>query len=80
MLESFVDRSLYFLFALQNPWARAGPWVLGPGWSVTDCIGTGARRGNRAACSGCSENLEVLLPDNKRLCFKLSTGLCEEQG
>lgn len=35
MLQSFGDRSLYFLFALQNLWAQVGPWVLGPGWSVT---------------------------------------------
>lgn len=43
-------------------------WTLGAGARLSCyCIGTGAHRSNRAARSGCSENLEVLLPYNKSI-------------
>lgn len=63
MLQSFEDRSL-FLFCSAKPLGQG--WILDAGTRLECyCIGTGALRCNRAACSGCSENLKVLLPYSK---------------
>lgn len=59
----FWRQESLFLVCSAKPLDRG--WTLGAGARLKCyCIGTGA---HRAACSGCSENLKVLLPYNKSI-------------
>lgn len=77
MLQSFGDRSLYLLSVLQSPWAKVGPWVLGPGCSVTAlALGlTGATELPAQAVQRGSFTLQ----QKYNTISALSAGLCEEQ-